>query len=55
MCLRNPWGFGEWLLKWSETEETDDRKLDKNIDSVNKYFDDAIANALSNKTEAPEK
>ncbi len=26
--IRNPWGYGEWFLKWSEKEEFRDRIMD---------------------------
>lgn len=55
MCLRNPWGFGEWLLKWSETEETENKKIDKYLNNINKYYDKKIADATRLKIDVPDK
>lgn len=35
--IRNPWGYGEWTMKWSE--HPDYRKLvDSHMDSIRKYY-----------------
>lgn len=35
LMLRNPWGFGEWKLKWSD----DSDEVDRFLPIINKYFD----------------
>ena len=37
--VRNPWGFGEWQLKWSENPENSD-KLTNHLKMIEKFFDD---------------
>lgn len=32
--IRNPWGFGEWELKWSEKEDEDDSKLTEHWSAI---------------------
>lgn len=36
--LRNPWGYGEWRLKWSENPEYIS-SLKQNYDKIKSYFD----------------
>lgn len=54
IVLRNPWGFGEWLLKWSETEENDDKKLEKYIPKIAKHYEDLKKAAIAAGSEIPE-
>ncbi len=35
--LRNPWGFGEWQLKWSEQEHYRDRLFEFK-GQIDKYY-----------------
>ncbi|EAS01497.1 calpain family cysteine protease (macronuclear) [Tetrahymena thermophila SB210] len=53
LCLRNPWGFGEWLLKWSETEE--EGKLSRYEKAISDYFDKKIEVAKSKGLDPPDK
>lgn len=55
VCLRNPWGFGEWLLKWSETEDVDDKIIDKYLGKIEEYYNKKIAEAQKKGREPPEK
>lgn len=36
--LMNPWGYGEWKLKWSE-EPDQFGKLEKHLAEINNYYD----------------
>ena len=36
--IRNPWGYGEWKLKWSEEKDYKD-KINKFLPQINKYYD----------------
>lgn len=37
--VRNPWGFGEWQLKWSENTENSD-KLKNYVEDIKNYFEE---------------
>lgn len=52
--VRNPWGYGEWKLKWSENPDYSD-KLDKFWDQIMAYYDKAIADAKKAGVEPPER
>ncbi|CAK89170.1 unnamed protein product (macronuclear) [Paramecium tetraurelia] len=51
--IRNPWGYGEWKLKWSETPDYS-AKLDKWIDWINDYYQKEIEKAKLEGKEPPE-
>lgn len=40
--IRNPWGFGEWQLKWSENPDNSE-KLKANVDAIIKFMQDKKA------------
>lgn len=42
--LRNPWGFGEWMLKWSEQEHYRDRLFEFK-DQIDAYYADKLKKA----------
>ena len=52
MC-RNPWGYGEWQLKWSENPDYTD-KVKSYEEEIKKYFDNEKAIALKNGDYPPE-
>ena len=52
--IRNPWGYGEWKLKWSEDPNYIE-KLDKFLPKIDSYYDKEIAKALTEQREPPEK
>lgn len=52
--MRNPWGHGEWKLKWSEEKEHSQR-LDKYLVKIDAYYDEEIKNAIRAGVEPPEK
>ena len=52
--VRNPWGYGEWKLKWSENPDYSE-KLDKFWDKIMEYYDIAIGNAKKAGEEPPER
>jgi len=54
MRIRNPWGYGEWMLKWSENPDHIDL-LDKWMPWLNAYYDKEIEEAKKNREEPPEK
>ena len=37
--VRNPWGFGEWLMKWSEEVDYIDL-VKKHLPAINKHVDE---------------
>ncbi|KAL4472263.1 hypothetical protein ABPG72_011624 [Tetrahymena utriculariae] len=39
LIVRNPWGYGEWQLKWSENPDYID-KVQQYMPKINKFFDD---------------
>jgi len=44
--VRNPWGYGEWKMKWSEDPNYIE-KLDKFLPEIDSYYDKEIAKALT--------
>ena len=51
--VRNPWGYGEWQLKWSERGD-EKEKLKKHMDQITKYFEGLKAKGLEVEDYDPE-
>jgi hypothetical protein len=52
--VRNPWGHGEWKLKWSENEEYIELKLRKHEPDIRKYEQEETARCKAEGREPPE-
>ena len=52
--VRNPWGHGEWKLKWSEHPDFIDLKLNKHIDDIRRYERDETDRCKKEQREPPE-
>lgn len=52
--VRNPWGYGEWKMKWSENPDYAE-KLEKFLPQINAYYDHEIALAKQDNREEPER
>ncbi|CAD8122270.1 unnamed protein product [Paramecium sonneborni] len=50
IMLRNPWGFGEWKLKWSDYSI----QMSENLDSIKSYFDNEIQRCNQQGVEPPD-
>lgn len=50
LMVRNPWGFGEWELNWSDESDV----LVENLPTIEKYFQEEIARCTEMKVEPPE-
>jgi len=53
--IRNPWGYGEWKLKWSENPDYADKYLEKLFPQIEAYYDAEIKKAVDAGEEPPEK
>lgn len=51
--IRNPWGWGEWSLKWSETEDYI-AKLNEHMPVIREYYQSEIERCKQQGKEPPE-
>ena len=54
LVIKNPWGYGEWKLKWSENPDYI-QKFDDHWDKIEAYYDKAIEDAINKGNDPPEK
>ncbi|KRX02563.1 Peptidase C2, calpain, large subunit, domain III [Pseudocohnilembus persalinus] len=52
--IRNPWGHGEWSLKWSESEG-ESGKLFKHAENIDQYFEEETQRCAELNIEPPER
>lgn len=51
--IRNPWGYGEWKMKWSENPDYVER-LEKFYPQIDAYYKEEIRKAKEKNEEPPE-
>lgn len=54
IVLRNPWGYGEWKLNWSDNPDYS-KKIDEFKGAVDAYYDAEIKKATDKGEEPPER